>query len=160
MRRWRRFCRKTSPACDVVRISHIGSTAVDNIWAKPIVDILVEIASDEDMTAATEIIERSGFYKMSESTDRISFNYGYTEKGFAEKVYHLHLRYAGDNDELYFRDYLNEHPDTAKEYEKLKLSLWRRYEHNRDGIPRPRRNHHKTYGRCKGTIWRPLLTEL
>ena len=23
-------------------------------------------------------------------------------------MYHVHLRYAGDNDELYFRDYLNE----------------------------------------------------
>ena len=29
---------------------------------------------------------------------------GYTENGFADKVYHIHLRYAGDNDELYFRD--------------------------------------------------------
>lgn len=120
-------------SCDVVRISHMGSTAINNIWAKDIVDILVELASDEDMTAAAGIIKKSGFYKMSELADRISFNYGYTENGFAEKVYHLHLRYAGDNDELYFRDYLNDNPDTAKEYEKLKLSLWHRYEHNRDG---------------------------
>ena len=35
-----------------------------------------------------------------------------------------HLRYAGDNNELYFRDYLNNHPYIAKEYEKLKLHLW------------------------------------
>ena len=47
-------------------------------------------------------------------------------------VYHIHLRYTGDNDELYFRDYLNEHPDVAKEYEALKLRLWKQYEHNRD----------------------------
>ena len=38
-----------------------------------------------------------------------------------------------DNDELYFLDYLNAHPEVAKEYEKLKLSLWKQYEHNRDG---------------------------
>lgn len=120
-------------ACDVVRISHIGSTVVDNIWAKPIVDILVEIAPGEDMMAAAGIIEKSGFCRMSQSAERISFNYGYTENGFAEKVYHLHLRYAGDNDELYFRDYLNDHPDIAKEYERLKLDLWHQYEHNRDG---------------------------
>ena len=42
------------------------------------------------------------------------------------------LRYAGDNDELYFRDYLNAHPDVAKAYELLKLRLWKQYEHNRD----------------------------
>ena len=70
---------------------------------------------------------------MSQSSDRISFNKGYTENGFAEKVFHLHLRYIKDNSELYFRDYLIEHPDVASEYEKMKLKLWKKYEHDRDG---------------------------
>lgn len=69
---------------------------------------------------------------MSTETKRVSFNRGYTKNGFADKVYHIHLRYAGDNDELFFRDYLNEYPEIAKEYEALKLSLWKKYEHNRD----------------------------
>lgn len=38
----------------------------------------------------------------------------------------------GDNDEPYFRDYLNDNPAMAKQYEELKLSLWKKYEHNRD----------------------------
>ena len=70
---------------------------------------------------------------MSETSDRISFNKGYTEKGFAEKVFHLHLRYIGDNDELYFRDYLIEHTNIAIEYGRIKLKLWKKYEFNRDG---------------------------
>lgn len=37
-----------------------------------------------------------------------------------------------DNDEVYFRDYLNKYPEVAKEYERLKISLWKKYEHNRD----------------------------
>ena len=69
---------------------------------------------------------------MSQTEDRLSFNKGYTEQGFAERVFHLHLRYTGDNDELYFRDYLLEFPAVAKEYERLKLSLWKKYEHDRD----------------------------
>ena len=28
---------------------------------------------------------------------------------------------------------MNDNPIIAKEYEKLKLSLWKSYEHNRDG---------------------------
>lgn len=60
-------------------------------------------------------------------------NKGYTPQGFAERVFHIHLRVAGDIDELYFRDYLNAHPEVAKEYERLKLSLWKEYEHDRDG---------------------------
>jgi GrpB-like predicted nucleotidyltransferase (UPF0157 family) len=27
---------------------------------------------------------------------------------------------------------MNDHPDIAKDYEALKLSLWKKYEHNRD----------------------------
>lgn len=32
-----------------------------------------------------------------------------------------------------FLKYVEEHADVAKEYEKLKLSIWKEYEHNRDG---------------------------
>ena len=69
---------------------------------------------------------------MSETSDRLSFIKGYTEEGFAERVFHLHLRYIGDNDELYFRDYLIEHANIAIEYERMKLKLWKKYEFNRD----------------------------
>ena len=69
---------------------------------------------------------------MSTEPNRISFNRGYTEDGFADKVFHVHLRYAGDNDELDFRDYLNEHTQIAKEYETIKLQLQKLFEHNRD----------------------------
>lgn len=117
----------------ILRISHIGSTAVESIWAKNIIDILIETASAEAMEDVSKTLECHGFIRMSADADRISLNRGYTEHGFAEKVYHLHLRRAGDNNELYFRDYLNEHPQTAKEYERLKLDLWKQYEHDRDG---------------------------
>ena len=114
------------------RISHIGSTAISSIWAKPIVDILVEIPKESNLFFYKDLIARNGYICMSESEKALSFNKGYTENGFAERVFHLHLRYTGDNNELYFRDYLNEFPDIAKEYEKLKLSLWKEYERNRD----------------------------
>lgn len=116
----------------IERISHIGSTAISGIWAKDIVDVLVEVSKYSDIHDTAKAIETNGFIRMSTGIDRVSFNRGYTKDGFAEKVYHLHLRYTGDNDELYFRDYLNDNPGIAKEYEQLKLSLWRQYEHNRD----------------------------
>lgn len=117
----------------IQRISHIGSTAIKNLWAKNIIDILIEIKPEETMENVAKAMERNGFIRMSSDANRVSLNRGYTEHGFEEKVYHLHLRQAGDNDELYFRDYLNEHPQIAKEYEQLKLDLWKQYEHNRDG---------------------------
>ena len=116
-----------------IGISHIGSTAINGIWAKPIIDILVEIPASLPMDGIKGLLIENGYICMSEERNRSSFNRGYTSEGFAEKVFHLHLRYEGDNDELYFRDYLNDNPSLAKQYEELKLSLWKKFEHDRDG---------------------------
>jgi len=127
------YLRSELSGIPIVRISHVGSTAIASIWAKDIVDILLEVAHGENLEAAAQAVEKIGFTKMFSSPGRYSFNWGYTEEGFGEKVYHLHLRYVGDNDELYFRDYMNDHPLAAKAYEALKLELWKKYEHDRDG---------------------------
>ncbi len=57
---------------------------------------------------------------------------GYTLRGFAEKVYHLHLRYSGDWDELYFSWYLRSHPSAAAEYAALEQSLKEQLTYDRD----------------------------
>ena len=116
-----------------VRINHVGSTAISSIKAKPIIDILAEFPKESNLADYKEILAENGYICMLQNADRISFNKGYTEEGFAERVFHLHLRYYGDNDELYFRDYMIEHSDAAAEYERLKLRLWKEYEHDRDG---------------------------
>lgn len=114
------------------RISHVGSTAIPGIWAKNIVDVMIELAPGTDMEAVAQEIEAQGFTRKYTEEGRIFLHLGYTEQGFADEVIHLHLRYRGDNDELYFRDYLLEHPECAREYEALKMRLWKQYAHNRD----------------------------
>ena len=78
-------------------------------------------------------MECGGYICMAESDNRISFNKGYTPAGYAEKVFHIHFHKTGDNDEILFRDYLIAHPEVAKEYEILKLSLLPKYKNDRDG---------------------------
>lgn len=133
-----------------LKIYHIGSTALNNIWAKPIIDILIEIPKTVPMLRMKEILISSGYICMSESKDknRMSFNKGYTENGFADRVFHLHLRFFGDNDELYFRDYMNDDLKLAKEYEKLKLSLWKKYEFDRDAYTNAKGEFVKKYTEC------------
>lgn len=120
-------------ACYTPTITHIGSTAVPSIMAKPIVDILVEISNGCDWHEVKNILERSGYICMCESAKRMSFNKGYTPAGYADKVFHIHVHAIGDNDEIYFRDCLRRNPDVAKEYETLKWSLLPKYKNNRDG---------------------------
>ncbi len=129
----------------IQRISHIGSTAVPTLWAKPIIDILLEVPQSSDLDAVQKQIEGCGYLCMSHDCNRRSFNKGYTEKGFAERVFHLHLRHLGDHDELYFRDYLLQHADVAKEYETLKLQLWKKFEYDRDGYTAAKSDFIETY---------------
>ena len=121
---------------NIVRINHIGSTSVKGLIAKPTVDILLEINNDCEVEVLKEKLSNNGWILMSCSNDselRMVFNKGYTKYGFAEKVFHLHLRYFNDWNELYFRDYLRLNKEVADDYGKLKLSLKDKYEHNRDG---------------------------
>lgn len=69
----------------------------------------------------------------SDTGPRMVFNKGYTPQGYAPRVFHLHLRYLGDWNEFYFRDYLRVHPDIARRYGDLKRSLLAEFRHNRDG---------------------------
>ena len=114
-------------------INHIGSTAIPRIHAKPTVDILVEVSNDIEWSLLKEVLKSNGYICMSESENRISFNKGYTPTGYADRVFHIHIHRTGDNDEIVFRDYLTSHPDQAKAYETLKLSLLPRFRNDRHG---------------------------
>ncbi|MFA5697354.1 MAG: GrpB family protein [Candidatus Izemoplasmatales bacterium] len=119
------------------RINHIGSTSVPNLSAKPTVDILLEITQDVDPQPIIKQLHELGWSgdkkRTLDSPDLIMLKKGYTPLGYADKVFHLHIRYYGDWDELYFRDYLRNHSDVALEYAKLKKTLRSRFEHDRDG---------------------------
>ncbi len=113
-------------------IEHVGSTAIPTIYAKNIIDILIVVKNEYDMHDIAEYLSTIGYIIMSRKTNRVSLNKGYTRHGFAKDVFHLHLRYPGDQDELLFRDYLIHHADAALDYENLKLRLSIQYKHNRD----------------------------
>jgi len=118
----------------ICRINHIGSTSVKGLTAKPIVDILLEVPKSSDFDGISCLLQNNGWIEMSgNNTEKtLDLNKGYTPGGFAERVYHLHIKPSGDWDELYFRDYLRKHYDAARQYEALKLGLKVRFEYNRD----------------------------
>lgn len=115
----------------IKRINHIGSTSIKNIKTKPIVDILIEINID-DKDFIKEILLNNGYIMMNENQNKLSFNKGYTIDGYADRVFHIHIKNYGDCDELYFRDYLNDNMTKAKAYEQLKLELYDKYKLNRN----------------------------
>src|SRR5262249_17321613 len=114
------------------RIEHFGSTAVPGLTAKPIVDLLVEVT---DLQAAkvqiTPILEAQGydyFWRPTHGDDGPPFYAWFIKRdpGTGVRTHHLHVverHFAEHWDRLLFRDYLIEHPEVAKEYERLKVHL-------------------------------------
>lgn len=120
---------------NVARVSHIGSTAVKGLIAKPTIDILLEIADGCDTEKLKTMLIAEGYLfspRPENPPPHMMFLKGYTPHGFCGQAFHLHVRYGGDWDELYFRDYLISHPDAAREYGRLKERLKQQYEHDRD----------------------------
>ena len=119
----------------MVRINHIGSTAVEGLLAKPTVDILLEVDPAASPDAVRQSAEACGYTVMAESIVpeyRLDLCKGYTPQGFAERVFHLHIRHPGDRDEIVSRGYLRQNPRKADEYAELKKKLQKRFTHDRD----------------------------
>ena len=121
---------------NIVRINHYGSTSVCHLYAKPTIDILLEIKNDMDTEQVIYLLKGNGYNfsrQPSNPAPHMMFVKGYTPNGFCGQAYHVHVRYSGDWDELYFRDYLILYPKVAKTYGELKLQLKKKYEFDRDG---------------------------
>lgn len=133
---------------DIERLTHIGSTAVEGLISKPTVDILLEIDRNCSASAIQDKLKDAGWILMSFKEEpylQMSFNKGYTPEGFAKKVFHLHVRFLGDWDELYFKDYLLLHPEVVSAYGKLKQALKEQYIHDRDGYTEAKTEFITTY---------------
>ena len=115
-----------------VDIQHIGSTAIKNIEAKPIIDIAVGVRRFEDIEPYITVLEENGIIFRGGDNDGQLFVIGDFEND--TRSHHIHVVLYNSkawNDYIKFRDYLNTHFDKAKEYEKLKKELAQLYADDR-----------------------------
>jgi GrpB-like predicted nucleotidyltransferase (UPF0157 family) len=127
---------RSIPANNWYRIRHFGSTSVPGLDAKPTIDILLEIHIGSDLDSIIEIFKNRSYYYSPQPENpapHMMFMKGYTPDGFSGQAFHVHVRYPGDWDEIYFRDFLRIHPETAAEYASLKHQLKNQFEYDRDG---------------------------
>lgn len=119
------------------RIEHFGSTSVPGLSAKDTIDILMELEFEE--TKNQKLIDQMkalGYefnWQNEGSHPHMIFVKGYNISSPKSQTYHIH---AGPQnhplwDRLLFRDYLIKNPQTAQEYEQLKLKLSQRFKHER-----------------------------
>jgi len=116
-------------------ISHIGSTAIADLVAKPIIDIQVSVRTLDEVDQLASLPD--GYTFISENTSDLS-PIGYTtevkewEKRYVHVVREgkrqaqIHIREAGRTNErlaLLFRDFVRQHPLHRAAYGQMKLQL-------------------------------------
>ncbi|MGD6802678.1 GrpB family protein [Rossellomorea vietnamensis] len=116
----------------IIGIEHIGSTSVQGLKAKPIIDIMAGV---RDLNVVSSLIGPLSevdfeYVPKPELTDRSFFRKGLWGKGTC----HLHICKINSSewvDKLLFRDYLRRFPEAAKEYALLKSELSSLYKNDR-----------------------------
>jgi GrpB-like predicted nucleotidyltransferase (UPF0157 family) len=114
---------------NVAHIHHIGSTSIPNIYAKPVIDLLVEVNNIDRVDGCQTAMEALNYSALGE--------YGlpgrrYFRKDNAEgaRTHHVHTFCVGSFEvvrHLAFRDFMIAHPDCAQQYSDLKRDLAAQY---------------------------------
>ncbi len=108
-----------------VRIHHIGSTAIPQIQAKPIIDILLEAISLGALDQAAPLLEALG-YEAKGEFGIPGRRYFRLNDADGMRTHHIHAFEAGVPHvvrHLAFRDYMRARPALAQEYSALKARL-------------------------------------
>lgn len=113
-------------------IEHVGSTAVVGLCAKPVIDVMVGVASLRESEPAKDALRGAGYQYAEYKTDVMHW---FCKPSFAMRTHHLHLiPHASPlwHDRLKFRDLLRADSTLAKAYAALKLDLARQFEFDRE----------------------------
>jgi GrpB-like predicted nucleotidyltransferase (UPF0157 family) len=120
---------------NAVAVHHVGSTAIPSIYAKPIIDLLVEVKDIFNVDEQSLAMDALGY--------RVLGEFGISGRRFFLKdsqegirTHHVHIfevASAQVERHLSFRDYMNAHPEDAQKYSELKRKLAREHPTNIDG---------------------------
>ncbi|WP_181592409.1 GrpB family protein [Rhizobium tropici] len=115
-----------------VTITHIGSTSIPGLAAKPLIDIDIILRGSADVPAATQILLNQGYEPRGNRYDDEVWAFMRRDGMPPERVYLCPPNNRTHERRMIFRDYLRGHPAEAAAYEKLKLELAKTYRHDGD----------------------------
>lgn len=115
-----------------LRMEHVGSTAIEGMDAKPIIDML--LAVDDLKRSRVLVSQLQGLGYQPKADDDVPERIFFTKGTSARRTHYLSIaepdsEYWSSNTR--FRDYLRTHPDAAEEYMALKRKLAELYPEDR-----------------------------
>jgi GrpB-like predicted nucleotidyltransferase (UPF0157 family) len=116
----------------VLDIRHIGSTSISGIPAKPILDILAAVETLTDVEAFTQDLNKIGYEDKGDGG--VPGRRFFVKGAEAKRTHHLNFCELNSffwRSHLAFCDYLERHPEIAREYSALKRGLADRFPNDR-----------------------------
>lgn len=114
-----------------LKIEHVGSTSIEGLSAKPIIDMMVIIKRFSDFENVRSYFEKEPYsIKLDSPEDEILIRKG----DESNRTHFIHVVELGSDRQintLLFRDYLRENKDALLEYEMLKKELAIKYADDR-----------------------------
>ncbi|WDZ78919.1 GrpB family protein [Ensifer adhaerens] len=114
-----------------IRIDHVGSTAIQGLAAKPIIDIQISVADLHSIEVLKEEMSVIGYMWRPLNGDLTK---RYFREAPGNERTHIHVRALGSWSEqwsLLFRDYMRGHGEEHAPYAELKRALASRYQDDR-----------------------------
>lgn len=120
----------------LIEIEHIGSTAVPELPAKPIIDIQIGVRSLDRTPEIVAALGRLGYeYRPGLETELPNRRYFRRRSPAGVRTHQIHLVERTDHawwdPHIAFRDWLRDHPTDRDRYAELKRELARRFRHDR-----------------------------
>lgn len=109
-------------------IEHVGSTSIEGMKAKPVIDALVIVADVHDLTQERQEMETLGYsYKENYLAPNSLF---LAKEADGKRVENIHIFPEGHERIANFidkRDYLRTHPAEIRRYEEVKTDLAKKF---------------------------------
>lgn len=118
-------CIRSTLGALAVAVHHIGSTAIPGIFAKPVIDILLEVYDLQALDAQSSALAALG-YEAKGEFGIPGRRYFRKDSGAGVRTHQIHAFERGSADSerhLAFRDYMIDHPASAQSYSMLKQQL-------------------------------------
>lgn len=118
---------------DVARaVEHVGSTSVPGLAAKPVVDLTIVSLSEADVAVTIQRLAGLGYSHLGDLGIPGREAFRAPEELPRHHLYVCPPDNLGLRNHLAVRDHLRAHPETAREYGRLKKRLARQYAHDVD----------------------------
>lgn len=109
-------------------IYHIGSTAIPNMPAKPVIDMMLVCDDLDQIDFIKEKLSNLNYHNLRRQI--IPHRSFFIRKQDGNISFHLHIHERGSSQikrHVNFRDYMIQHPDDAKAYAALKINLAKQF---------------------------------